>query len=271
MASLHFDRRAEDEPVSKLTVAVILTLIFALLTISHIVATVMTRTAFGICMLLGGLFDTVGLIAQSCSDDYIKGDMATKLGQVFPFLAPVLFAAGNHLFFVRYLRKTALHGYACVPPDFVIVVTGGCDILYFIIQAVGVGKLANAVTPAAFDTARIIILTGLGLQIVCDGFFIIASVIFHSRVSSFYSLNNTFPHTRAQMWGVHLCSFIIMVRTIARVLEAAFSNSNVHILDIFLMSLVLFLTLTWYPKFGFCSRRRANNDFQFPLANFQAG
>ncbi|WYZ43507.1 hypothetical protein EsH8_VI_001206 [Colletotrichum jinshuiense] len=135
-----------------------------------------------------------------------------------------------------------------------LFVTG--DILSFVLQGGGGGYQASGTLEALESGAKVII-AGLFVQLVCFGFFIVVAVKFHLSV-------NTTPTGRSSsgipwrkhMMALYLGSFLIMVRSIFRVVEylQGFDGyllkheAYLYVFDALLMVLVMVLFNWIHPS-----------------------
>ncbi|KAL5611362.1 hypothetical protein FOBRF1_007479 [Fusarium oxysporum] len=97
------------------------------------------------------------------------------------------------------------------------------DVLSILAQAAGGGMLSSADTKEALDQAKMIVLIGLGVQIVFFSLFLVATVIFHYRIHrrpTAKSCKMTSPWKKLLM-VLYGTSLLIMLRSIFRVAEYA--------------------------------------------------
>lgn len=133
------------------------------------------------------------------------------------------------------------------------------DIFCFFIQAIGVVILLRAESKSKFDLAKGIILAGLALQLFFFAVFILAAVVFQNR---FNSLTREKPihlgvNLTIRLWNLYLCSFLITVRNIYRLVEYATGTEAylstvewpTYALDVGLMLIIMIISNFWYfPK-----------------------
>lgn len=155
----------------------------------------------------------------------------------------------------RLIRAVGAEHHSLIPVRWVtrIFVTG--DVISFSLQAGG-GGVQAAGTLEMFDIGEKIILAGLWAQIVIFGFFVVTSVLFHSRLVR----SPTFLSERGDVaWRRHFAmlyaaSGLILVRSIFRVVEYIQGNSGylisheifLYVFDTILMAAVMALFAIWY-------------------------
>lgn len=133
------------------------------------------------------------------------------------------------------------------------------DIFCFFVQAIGVVILLRAESKSKFDLAKGVILAGLALQLFFFAVFILVAVVFQSR---FNSLIREKPvhlgvNLKIRLWNLYLCSFLITVRNIYRLVEYATGTEAylstvewpTYALDVGLMLIIMIVSNFWYfPK-----------------------
>jgi hypothetical protein len=190
--------------------------------------------------------------------------------QAIPILvAPALYAASIYMILGRLIRTIRAEHLSLIPAKWVtrIFVTG--DIVAFSLQAGG-GGIQSAGTLELFKTGEKVIVTGLFVQIVIFGFFVVTSVLFHNRLSQ-----NSTPVTvqgavpwRRHLWALYSTSAIILVRSIFRVIEYLQGNGGylisheifLYVFDSILMAGVMVIFLIWYVEQLESKTRPANSE-----------
>ncbi|CAG5166856.1 uncharacterized protein ALTATR162_LOCUS6988 [Alternaria atra] len=133
-----------------------------------------------------------------------------------------------------------------------IFVTG--DVLSIWVQGGASGLLVIG-TNARF--AEGIVITGLLIQVIMFALFAVAAVIFRNRIRSRptpESYDTDIPWRRT-LWVLFIVSFLIMIRSVCRVVEYAMGNDGyllrhewaMYIFDSVPMFAVTVLYYLWYP------------------------
>lgn len=170
-------------------------------------------------------------------------------------VAPALYAASIYMILGRLIRTVCGDNLSIIPVKWVtkIFVTG--DVVAFTLQAGG-GGIQSAGTLELFHIGEKIIITGLFCQIVVFGFFVVTSVVFHTRLlknPTKRSAENKIPWRR-YLYVLYTTSAIILVRSIFRVVEYIQGNDGylisheiyLYIFDAVLMAAVMLIFLVWY-------------------------
>jgi hypothetical protein len=129
------------------------------------------------------------------------------------------------------------------------------DILSFLAQALG-GAIIAQQTASPYNTGRLIIIVGLGIQVLFFGLFLITSAVLHVR------LNRT-PTTISQQlaWKKHLyalytSSALILIRSIYRLIEyledaggyLITHEAFIYVFDALLMLVVMIVFFWVHPS-----------------------
>ena len=104
--------------------------------------------------------------------------------------------------------------------------------------------------------AKAIILAGLGLQVFFFAIFALVAVLFHIRLSSRHGgkLVHQGVNVNIRLWNLYLCSVLITVRNIYRLVEYATGTDAylsrhewpAYALDIGLMFIIMVISNFWY-------------------------
>ncbi|KAH7123151.1 RTA1 like protein-domain-containing protein [Dactylonectria macrodidyma] len=240
--------------------AVIFALSFGAVSIRHLQLIFKTRTWAFIPFFIGCLFETVGYGARAYSArqtpdwsliPYIMQSMLILLG-------PALFAASIYMVLGRLIRVLDGQEYSLIRVRWLTKFFLLGDILSIFGQSGGGGILASANSDSSMKLGNNVILLGLAIQLIFFGFFIIVTAVFHVRV-----LQRPTPRSQATSspWKgfilvLYLASFLIMVRSLFRMVEYAQGNDGslikkevyVYVLDALLMVAVAVLFSVYHPS-----------------------
>ncbi|KAG7409586.1 RTA1 like protein-domain-containing protein [Fusarium sp. MPI-SDFR-AT-0072] len=240
-----------------LPAAVVSTVVFAVLSVLHTWRLIRVRAYYFTPFVIGGFFETIGYAGRIWSH-FDKLSVGGFVLQAIPILvAPALFAASIYMILGRLIRTVGAAHLSLVPVKWVtrIFVTG--DVIAFSLQAGG-GGIQSAGTLDLYNLGEKIIIAGLFVQIVVFGFFVITSILFHTRLIKSptpESLRGDVPWAR-YLYVLYATSFLILVRSIFRVVEYLQGNKGylishevyLYVFDAILMALVMLIFMIWYVK-----------------------
>ncbi|KAJ4267135.1 hypothetical protein NW762_003234 [Fusarium torreyae] len=230
--------------------------IFIILTTAQAWRVYKTRRWFGLTIIIGGLFEVIGLGSRAQSTDDVSAKGPYIIQTLLILLAPIWFAASIYMFLGRLINASGHSYLSPIRTNWLskIFVTG--DILCFLVQGAGAGMLVNAESKSAQTNGKNIVLGGLGLQVVIFLIFIVCAVIFHIRIVSKDLLKAINPRLELvpMMVVLYICSVLVMFRNIFRLIEYEQGKDGylqshewpAYVLDVFFMAVIMFLTLGWY-------------------------
>ncbi|KAF5549784.1 Rtm1p [Fusarium mexicanum] len=240
-----------------LPAAVVSTVVFAVLSVLHTWRLIRVRAYYFTPFVIGGFFETIGYAGRIWSH-FDKLSVGAFVLQAIPILvAPALFAASIYMILGRLIRTVGATHLSLIPVKWVtrIFVTG--DVIAFSLQAGG-GGIQSAGTLDLYNLGEKIIIAGLFVQIVVFGFFVVTSILFHTRLlksPTHESRRGDVPWAR-YLYVLYATSFLILVRSIFRVVEYLQGNDGylishefyLYIFDAILMALVMLIFMIWYVK-----------------------
>ncbi|KAM7215193.1 RTA1 like domain containing protein [Rhypophila decipiens] len=234
--------------------------IFALVTVAHLILIIRRRTWYFIPFVLGCLFEAVGYMGRAIQasqepDEWVRGPYILQALTIL--LAPALFAASIYMVLGRIIRLLDAAHLSLIRVSWLTKIFVAGDVLSFAAQGAGGGMLSSAKTKKDQDLGNNVVLAGLGIQVVVFGLFIITTVLFHMRMRkqpTSRSFGVTTPWTQL-LWVLYASSALIMVRSMFRMIEYALGWDNVlmqsevylFLLDGALMVLVTLLFLVYHP------------------------
>jgi hypothetical protein len=201
------------------------------------------------------LVEAVGLLGRAYSSKHLEEKSPYELQTILILLAPILFAASVYMFLGRLIRVSR-HPELCLirigwlTPIFVIG-----DIFCFFVQAIGVVILLRAESQSKLNLAKAIILGGLGLQVFFFTIFAMIAIVFHIRLNARASgIVNPGVNVHIRLWNLYLCSLLITVRNVYRLVEYAAGTDSylsrrewpAYVLDIGLMLIIMIISNFWY-------------------------
>ncbi|KAM0714121.1 hypothetical protein Q7P37_011085 [Cladosporium fusiforme] len=170
-------------------------------------------------------------------------------------IAPALYAASIYMILARLIRAVHAEHLSLIPIKWVtkIFVTG--DVFAFTLQAGG-GGVQSAGTLDLYELGEKVIIAGLFVQIAIFGFFVVTSVLFHSRFvsSGMSSTTQTIVPWKRHLIVLYTTSGLILVRSIFRVIEYLQGNGGylishevfLYIFDAVLMAITMAIFCVWY-------------------------
>ncbi|CAG7999411.1 unnamed protein product [Penicillium salamii] len=239
--------------------AFVVAILFCLAAVVQIWRIILTRQWFGIVVLVAAAFEAVGLLARAYSSKHLEKETPFEIQTLLIFLAPILFAASVYMFLGRVIRKSGHPELSFIRIKWVTPIFVVGDIFCFFVQAIGVVILLRAESESKLNLAKGIILAGLALQLFFFAVFFLVAVVFHIRLNSRAGEKAVFSGVNLiiRLWNLYLCSFLITVRNIYRLVEYATGTDAylskvewpTYVLDVGLMLVIMVISNFWYfPK-----------------------
>ncbi|KAJ5766317.1 RTA1 like protein [Penicillium nucicola] len=203
--------------------AVCFTAAFLISGMGHIWQASVNKTAFLTPFIIGILFEACGYAARAVNakqaPDYAVGPYSMQ--SLLLLLAPSLLAASIYMILGRIINLVDGGSRALIRPQKLtkVFVTG--DVLSFLVQSGGGAILAQAKSQSKVTLGERMIVVGLFVQILFFGVFMAVSAHFHKNITADptpRSLSTTRPWQK-YLIALYVASFIIMVRSIYRVVE----------------------------------------------------
>ncbi|TKX22558.1 RTA1-like protein 5 [Elsinoe australis] len=262
------------------TPAIIFVVAFGLTTALHICQMVKNRTWYFAPLIIGGLFEIIGMIGRLLSSDDLWALGPYIMQSLLLLLAPALFAASIYIILGRIILLVDGEPYSLVPQRRLTKLFVSGDVLSFTVQ-MGGGGIQAAGTLALLHAGEKIIIAGLFIQLVFFGLFVIVAGLFQYRLvrnnplglrvgkhvtEANESVSTAGPSSapfllRDMPWKRHLyalyaASGLIMVRSIFRVVEYIMGNNGyllrhkvfLYVLDATLMLFVMIIFNWIHPS-----------------------
>jgi hypothetical protein len=174
----------------------------------------------------------------------------------FILLAPAFFAASIYMALGRIIRAVRGESLSAIPVCWLTRAFVAGDILSFGIQGGAAGLM---VTGKNVDLGNKIVVTGLILQVISFGLFILTAVVFQVRILKFptpESFNNTNIPWKRDLNGLYAMSALAITRSIFRVVEYSLGNDGyplnnewtLYIFDSVPMFFVMVILYFRYPS-----------------------
>lgn len=255
--------------------AIVFTILFTILTSYHTYLLTRRRTWFCIPFVIGGIFEVIGCIARAVAHNALQSVPLYAMQNLLLLLAPILFAASVYMILGRIIRGVRGEEYSVIRVAWLTKIFVGSDVFCFMIQGGGGGMLATAKTKEKIDLCNNIVLGGLVLQIVVFCFFVVAAVIFQTRMTrrptaaategplgsgsyvgavGRWTPGSNMPGWKRLMVGLYLTSAFITLRNLFRVVEYGLGWNNyllnhewvLYVFDGLMMVCVLVVCVMWY-------------------------
>ncbi|KAJ5949889.1 RTA1 like protein-domain-containing protein, partial [Penicillium verhagenii] len=236
--------------------ATVVAILFLILTIAHVWKVLTTKRWFAFTIIVGGLFEFIGLAARAYSSRHLTGKGPFVIQVLLILLAPIVFSAAIYMFLSRLINASKHPQLSLIRVRLLTVTFVGGDIFCFLVQAAGGRMLVNANTSASIKSGQNLVLGGIALQVILFCFFAVSAVVFHVRISSRHFDRILTPglHLHAMLYSLYLCSALITVRNIYRLIEYASGETSylqthdwpTYGLDVGLMAILMIVTLMWY-------------------------
>ncbi|GKT62722.1 RTA1 domain-containing protein [Colletotrichum tofieldiae] len=173
-------------------------------------------------------------------------------------LGPAFYTASIYMVLGRLLRILEAEKYSLIKVKWLTKFFLMGDVLSIFGQGGGGGMLATAKSESSQNLGNTVILLGLGIQVVFFGFFMIVTTVFHFRITmnpTTKSIYTNMPWQRF-IWVLYFSSFLIMVRSVFRMIEYAQGQDGsliqkevyVYVLDALLMAFVSVVFSVYQPS-----------------------
>ncbi|KAH6683481.1 RTA1 like protein-domain-containing protein [Plectosphaerella plurivora] len=240
--------------------AAITAALFGLLSVLHLFQLVRKRTWYFIPFFCGCLLEMIGYGARSINASKTP-DWTLVLyiiETLFILLAPALLAASIYMILGRVILRLDAGHLSWVRPKWLtkLFVTG--DVISFVTQLAGGGILASAKDKKGNDMGKLVIIIGLGIQLIFFGFFFVVTIAFHERIRrqpTQRSHDSSIPW-RSTIFVLYAVSTLIMVRSIFRVIEYAMGKDGIlmsnevyiYVFDAVLIFICAAAFVIWHPS-----------------------
>ncbi|KZL80827.1 protein rta1 [Colletotrichum incanum] len=240
--------------------AILFAAIFATLSARHLQLLVKTRTWCFIPFLVGCLFETLGYASRGYSAKQTPDwDLMPYVAQsMLILLGPAFYAASIYMVLGRLVRILAAENYSLIKVKWLTKFFLMGDILSIFGQGGGGGMLATAKSESSQNLGNIVILLGLGVQVVFFGFFMVVTTVFHFRITMNPTTKSIYTNLPWQRFirVLYISSFLIMVRSVFRMIEYAQGHDGsliqrevyVYVLDALLMAFASVIFSVYHPS-----------------------
>ncbi|KAF7557966.1 hypothetical protein G7Z17_g243 [Cylindrodendrum hubeiense] len=249
--------------------AIIFLILFLLITGAVAWRMYKTKTWFCSVFVIGGMFEVIGFAGRATAHDKTDKLMPFVIQNSFILLAPVLFAASIYMVLRRVIIQAHGEALSIIPVKWLTKIFVMGDVVSFMVQGSAAGLMATGDNAALGQN---IIIGGLFIQIIVFGFFMVTTVIFQTRMRKSPTTESTDPSNpwESQIYMLHACSVLILVRSTFRVIEFIMGHDGylllhewpLYVFDAVLMFFVMVIFFVRYPVPG---DRRASKDGLIPL------
>jgi len=226
----------------------IATVVWALLSITLLIQTLVTKKFFFLIVPIAGLFETIGYIIR-----FPSGNSPCNVGlYIFSYLlilvSPTCLAMGNYALVGRIIARTG-HVHHFFTPKRVQYMFLFVDIFCLLLQCAGGGLMAQH---SSFETGHRVVLLGIALALVLFCFFLFLVVYVNLKVRK----NATEGEWLKIFIALYATIVLIIIRSIYRLVEFAggFHNSistNENLfygLDSLVLAIFVALWIYYHPS-----------------------
>ncbi|KAH7086585.1 RTA1 like protein-domain-containing protein [Paraphoma chrysanthemicola] len=179
---------AEEEPkynyLPSTAAAGIFVALFIVLFVIHLVRLIRTQTWFCIPFLIGALLEALGYVARALGRSNPTSTGLYVMQALLILLGPIFFAASIYMFLGRIMIATNSASYSIIRPTRLTKLFVGGDVLCFLLQAGDALILAGGDDASGANVVKVVILMGLGFQLVIFGFFLVVAGLWHTRLNA---------------------------------------------------------------------------------------
>ncbi|KAH7121774.1 RTA1 like protein-domain-containing protein [Dactylonectria estremocensis] len=244
-----------------LAAAAIFVACFSLSGIYHAIQLIKLKSWYFIPFFIGCLVEAIGYAARALnasqdSGQWTKGPYIIQA--LLLLLGPPFYAASIYMVLGRLIRLLDAEKYSMVRLKWLTKVFLLGDIVSILGQGAGGGMLASADSKKSRDRGQIIIIGGLVIQIIFFSFFMVVTMVFHSRIrreptKASSSMTSPWEKLLKILYG---SSFLILVRSLFRVIEYIMGEDGelmakeayIYIFDATLMFLVSVAFNIFHPS-----------------------
>ncbi|PWY90415.1 RTA1 like protein [Aspergillus sclerotioniger CBS 115572] len=245
--------------------AVAFAILFAATTAVHLFQRIRTHAKYFNPFIVGGIFQVIGYGARADAHFNTTSTTVYALQTLLILLAPTLYAASIYMVLGRIITFLHAQHLSVVPVKWMTKIFVSGDILSFILQGAGGGIMSGGFS-SSLKIGQWVIVAGLCVQLVFFGAFLIASLTFHFRIEQSPTVESEKNIERDErMWprdwrgllgACYLVSFLILVRSVYRLIEFAQGNSGyvishevfLYVFDAAMMFLVMLVMNLFHPS-----------------------
>lgn len=235
--------------------------------------------------ILGGICEIIGYFARVASHKDPTALNPYIIQSILILIAPTLFAATIYMTLGRIIRCLECEKYSFIPVKWVTKIFVIGDIISFLMQGSGGGIMAQG--QESMTTGENIIIGGLIVQLIFFCLFIIVEVLFQIRISSketALSIQTRHFPSKFRNWQTILhmllaCSFLILIRSIMRLIEFAQGNDGyimshewyLYVFDALMMFMNMVLFVFQDVGYFYVQFPRSKNSETMELYDIDAG
>lgn len=196
--------------------------------------------------------------------------MPYVIQSIFILLGPPLLAASVYMVLGRLITLLDAGHHSIIRPKWLTAIFVLGDVLSFFVQAGGGGIMSSSHTQSSYKTGENVIVVGLVIQILWFGVFVVATVLFNTRIQrspTNQSRSLASPWQRL-IYVLYATSALIMIRSIYRVVEYVTGSSGIlqekevflYVFDALPMALVTILFAVFHPSQVLGPKARADAE-----------
>lgn len=201
--------------------------------------------------------EAFGYYGRAWSHESPKLFDAFVLQSLLILVAPPLLAATIYMTLSRIIRALDAEAYSLIRTKWLTTIFVLADVVCFLTQLGGAGIKITG-DPQILKIGRILVLSGLSLQIIVFAWFVMVVLKLHLRLNRKPTMLSSDPELsswRSNMWAMYLVSMAVFVRNLVRVVEYGQGTHGfimkheamLYIFDAFLMFLIVFIFVLVHP------------------------
>ncbi|KAI5240040.1 RTA1-domain-containing protein [Aureobasidium subglaciale] len=237
--------------------AIIFVVLFGLSFVGHVYYIFKFRALYFIPFTIGVIMECIGYVGRALSHSDKEALGPFIMQSLLLLVAPALYAASIYMVLGRVIRLLDAEEYSVIRTRWLTKVFVIGDVISFLVQSSGAGLQAKG-DLASFNLGKNIVIAGLIIQILIFGIFVIVASLFHIRVNKLPTGASVDSNLRwrKHMHNLYICSAIILIRNLIRVIEYAQGNNGyiithewmLYIFDGVFMLLVTIAFLVLHPS-----------------------
>ncbi|RAK96844.1 RTA1 domain-containing protein [Aspergillus ibericus CBS 121593] len=215
--------------------AVTFAILFSATTAVHFIQRIRTHAKYFNPFIVGGFFQIIGYAARADAHFHTTSTTLYAVQTLLILLAPTLYAASIYMVLGRIITFLHAQHLSVIPVQWMTKIFVSGDILSFLLQGAGGGIMSHG-SSNSLKIGQWVIVSGLCVQLLFFGAFLIASLTFHVRINHSPTVESKKTmHRHQKPWprdwrgllgACYLVSGLILVRSVYRLIEFAQGNSG---------------------------------------------
>ncbi|KAH6625098.1 putative RTA1 domain protein [Boeremia exigua] len=194
---------------------------FGITAVIHVILMIMYRSWYFIPFILGCIGEAAGYYGRAWAHDNIRNGTPYLIQMMLILGSAPLLAATVYMTLGRLARNLDAANYCIIRSTWVSKIYILIDVASFGCQMAG--SAAQASGEEGAKQGIFIVKIGLGIQLAAFGLFLLMAVVLHMRLNSGPTAVSERPQVRwrKHMWTLYAVSFLIIARSLFRLIEFA--------------------------------------------------